>query len=266
MKSILSTLILFGLLVGNTSADVIFSENFSDNTAGDIANYAGGPHVVNVADQILSLSRTATNGHVYMGATFDEAITLSVGDILTYDFRVRLTGDQGNRANEFNVGIGNSNGTPPTTNANRADDFGYVATLGAGTQSGNLYRDAGTSDWLGRQPTDGTALGALSGYNLPNGTDNLFIDYRMQIERTATGLAFSMTRDGGSLIELSDNAVPNANFYTFDMIAFGYYNRGTTNFLDVDSISVTYTAIPEPGTLLLVGIALGSLLLFRRRR
>jgi hypothetical protein len=41
------------------------------------------------------------------------------------------------------------------------------------------------------------------------------------------------------------------------------FSTGTGNSIRLDNVSVT--AIPEPGTLALVGIALGSLMLFRRR-
>lgn len=48
-------------------------------------------------------------------------------------------------------------------------------------------------------------------------------------------------------------------------IAYSGDNVGDTQWT-LDEVRVATTAIPEPGTLLLVGMALGSLLLFRRRR
>lgn len=265
MKKLLASLALGGLLVSSTSAQIVFSDSLS-NTSNWV-NYNGGNfHVFSSDGSVLSLSRSAANGHVYLATFLSEAVTLAnTGDALTFDFRVRQTGNNGNGANEFVFGIGNDNGTALPT---RVDDFGYLARLGAGTGGSQVVRDGGTDGYLGRNDfADQTLLGALTaGYSLPaNGS---FVDYRMVLERTATGLDITMTRNGADAVVLSDNAVPNAGFYTFNMLSFGYYNRGGTNVsLDVDAMAVTFTAIPEPSTYAaLFGLIVLGIVVLRRRK
>ncbi|MCD8482120.1 MAG: PEP-CTERM sorting domain-containing protein [Verrucomicrobia bacterium] len=87
----------------------------------------------------------------------------------------------------------------------------------------------------------------------------------MSIVRTATGLDLSLT-DGTSTISISDNSVPNADFFTFNTVTFGYYNRNTAHFLDVDNITITYSPIPEPGTYAAIFGLLALAFCLRQRR
>jgi hypothetical protein len=66
-----------------------------------------------------------------------------------------------------------------------------------------------------------------------------FKDYTMTFERTASGLDIQLS-DGTATVSVSDNAVPSNDFYTFNTIAFGYYNRNTANSVDVDRIAVSF--------------------------
>ena len=256
MKFIFSTLILFGLLVPALHAAPVFTDSFAD--ASNWAPYAGNNHVISVSEGVLSLSRSATNAHVDLSTTFD-SVSLNVGDVLTFEFRTRQSGDNGtsNRNNEFRFSFGNSNGT-----AGVADDIGYGVSLGHRSGTSLLGRDAGSANALG-YGADFTELVSLTGYALqPDMTE--FVDIRVVATRTATGLDFDVTRNGTSLFQATDNAPITT---TFDMIAFGYYNRSVEGTLDLDSMSLTYTAIPEPGTYAAIfGLMAMALLVWRRRK
>ncbi|MCC5846373.1 MAG: PEP-CTERM sorting domain-containing protein [Verrucomicrobia bacterium] len=87
-------------------------------------------------------------------------------------------------------------------------------------------------------------------------------------DRTFTG--GNTISGGGSTTEYSFVTLSNvgavydpvAETYTLDL-QYGFTGSGSSGAMTVRAITVT--VIPEPGTLALVGIALGSLLLFRRR-
>lgn len=60
--------------------------------------------------------------------------------------------------------------------------------------------------------------------------------------------------------------MPAESYFTFNTLTFGYYNRSTLNFVDVDSISVTHLAIPEPSTYAALLALAAPVLIFCRRR
>jgi hypothetical protein len=57
-------------------------------------------------------------------------------------------------------------------------------------------------------------------------------------------------------------------FNTTALTGIGFYTATTAdpNYIRIDTLAVNATAIPEPGTLALVGIARGTLMFFRRRK
>ncbi|MCC5842982.1 MAG: PEP-CTERM sorting domain-containing protein [Verrucomicrobia bacterium] len=65
-------------------------------------------------------------------------------------------------------------------------------------------------------------------------------------------------------VSATDVSLANSGFSGNLWAGFGGGNNSGSNVVAFDNFSVV--AIPEPGTLALVGIALGSLLLFRRRK
>ncbi|MCC5806078.1 MAG: fibronectin type III domain-containing protein [Opitutales bacterium] len=225
----------------------VFYDDFADNDRTvDPAWFSIGPPagvVINQADGVLSLGRTASNSHTYLASNWS-GISLDVGDELAFSFTVKLTGNQGNRDNEFMFGIGNNNGTLPTADGQSvfADDFGYVAAVGAGTGTAGLFRDAGADNWLGRFPGGDHTL-IESGAAALAITDT-FKTYTLTLTRTPEGIDLVFT-DGTTVVTASDNNVPHDGFHTFNTVTFGYYNRNTANFLDVSGVSVTYTpALP----------------------
>jgi hypothetical protein len=217
----------------------IFGDN--DRTVNP-AWYSMGSPVIGEADGILSLGAASSGGHKYLFSHFAGATLANVGDQLVFSFRIKLTGDQGNRNNEIAFAIGNDRGTIVTTDTNTtttySDDLGYIAALGTGTGTSSIIRDGGTSQFLGRMfdANDQTIISAATG---GLAITSSFKDYTMTFERTASGIDIQLS-DGTASVSISDDAVPGDDFYTFNTIAFGYYNRNTANSVDVDRIAVSF--------------------------
>lgn len=64
----------------------------------------------------------------------------------------------------------------------------------------------------------------------------------------------------------SDNGIPNGGLYQFDGTNWDLSDGGSAIPAANLDYGIAITAIPEPGTLVLVGLSLGALLIFRRRR
>ena len=227
----------------------VFYDDFADHDRTvDPAWFTIGPPagvVILQDDGILSLGRTASNTHTYLASNWSGTNLETVGDELAFTFTVKLTGNQGNRNNEIMLGIGNNNGTVPAADGQDvfADDFGYVAAVGTGTGTGALLRDAGTDNWLGRNP-GGDHIQITAAPSALAITDT-FKTYTLTMVRTADGMDLAFT-DGTTVVTASDNNVPSDDFFAFNTVTFGYYNRNTANFLDISSISVAYTPAPVP--------------------
>ena len=80
---------------------------------------------------------------------------------------------------------------------------------------------------------------------------------------------FSGAGTGGTII-FAENGTTNNTVtdLSFDGLAFGYRYSGTqaTSALDVQSITVLTSVVPEPSTVALVGVAIAMIPMFRRRR
>ncbi|MCC5842627.1 MAG: PEP-CTERM sorting domain-containing protein [Verrucomicrobia bacterium] len=116
----------------------------------------------------------------------------------------------------------------------RQDTQWYIANL---TSLNIQIEDINALSWVAYSPTDGTPVSMFA--NNPSG-DTV-----------------------GALSALTFGSVTLDN-----VTGFGIYHEriNSTQDRNMQVLEFTVTAIPEPGTLALVGIALGSLLLFRRRR
>jgi hypothetical protein len=266
------TLLFISTLLAGMSVSLqaaVFEDTFTDNDrTTSPAWYSIGTPDIGQSGGVLSLGAFSSGGHKYLFSHFTGATLASVGDQLVLSFRIKLTGDQGNRSNELSFGIGNDRGTIVTADTNTVttynDDLGYIAGIGTGTGTSSIIRDTGTSQFLGRlfDANDQTILSAATA---GMAITSSFKDYTMTLSRTASGLDIQLT-DGTTSVSISDNAVPGNDFYTFNTMGFGYYNRNTANSLDVDSISVDFTPVPEPSTYaILAGFAALGLVMYRRR-
>jgi hypothetical protein len=84
-----------------------------------------------------------------------------------------------------------------------------------------------------------------------------------------SNMMFSGAGTGGPIIFAENGTTNSATDFTFDGLAFGYRFSGTqsNSAIDVQSITVTTNVVPEPSTVMLVGVGFAMLLgLVRRRR
>ncbi|MCC5842993.1 MAG: PEP-CTERM sorting domain-containing protein [Verrucomicrobia bacterium] len=129
----------------------------------------------------------------------------------------------------------------------------------------------------GRTAVEWTNTGVLGTYNSGRGSS---ITLRSSLDNFAANIgsevtpAFSNTNNDWVTTTIDLSSL-NVLLGTQESVTFRIYTRTNTptqtgnnlfNRTQLNSVELTGVAIPEPGTLALVGIALGSLLLFRRRK
>jgi hypothetical protein len=236
----------------------------------------------------LDQTGTGSDGAAFSGSSFRgvlfnlaQGVELqSTGDYIQLDFSVVSFASNNNNPWAYRFGIFDNDGTAATANDQTSvtDDWlGFMAiykTTNTSTNETNnaiFQQGAGTGGLAGTTDVGGGFGGNpenLSGTGITKVGSNFNSDFRtneadfnavFRIERTATGLDITtLQSDTGATVTRSI-ADANVQTYSFNSLAFAHSGNFT-----VDDIIVT-SNIPEPGTLALVGIALGSLLLFRRR-
>jgi hypothetical protein len=121
----------------------------------------------------------------------------------------------------------------------------------------------------------GSTFRTLSGSGSPTLTvgEQYTVDYTITLLGTGTlgitGNLFSGAGTGGPLLFTASGTATGANALTtsFDGLAIGYRYNGTSvaSSLNVNSIEVTATIVPEPATVVLAGLGLAALLRASRR-
>lgn len=285
MKSILSTLILFGLLVGQAFATLIVYEGFAPtpgpyNTLGNIATqnpgnsatsfgWSGawkGQTLITVQQDGLSYSGFASteegrlfvprfdNNGRWVMRQLDTGYDNSATETLYLSF---LAQDVTQGGTEWGLELNNAGAGDRVHNSTR--------TLMVGMTS---------SGQLGMR-TYGNGAGGTADAPLALGASTTNVElFVLKIELSATADSDTITiwRNPTDLTnEAANTAVGSltGRNLVFDNIALNEFRNDDGVYFDEIRIGTTWDAvspIPEPGTLLLVGIALGSLLLFRRRR
>gem|GEM_PF-6036713 len=262
-------LVLAGLVWSGaplSRAAIVFQDEFTDNdrTLNPAWYRTPGTSLSPLVQSGGVMSLTGLSGsNGYFSASWGGSTLDTVGDTLTLTVIAKYS-DPGasidSRDREFNFAVGFDGGTPPTADnvGLQTDDIGYSMALGgsgSGSNGTRIYRDGGGDRWAG----GGSDLTTL-------GEDGLlaaetFKTFSLSIERTVGGYDLDLT-DGVTTISGVDLSPVTA---TFNLVTFGFYNRNTSNSLDVDSITVDVTAVPEPSTLILVLGACGAFLLIRKR-
>ncbi len=182
-------------------------------------------------------------------------VTLSIGDQLTLTYDHKFSGS-GNTSAAIRYGLYNQNGTSAPTN-----DFGYFSRVSTGTGSPAIeaWKETGADVVLSGADTSLLAGGSGSGFV---GVTTASVNLGIILTRTgASSMLVELTQDGSTVWSVTDSS---SSYFTYDVIALGT-GTNTSNY-SLDNIILTYTAIPEPGTIVLVAISLGSLFLLRRRR
>lgn len=131
----------------------------------------------------------------------------------------------------------------------------FASDLATGGRSYTLYANAGNNN----------IAGAGDGFNLINNTTG--VSGNVALAGTVVGSGLT---DNGSFSFNSPALDSFLSSVDFDANRYVYFTlRGDTSSTAGGTVALgdsTLIAIPEPGTLVLVGLALGTLTLFRRRK
>lgn len=272
---------------------VLLSEDFSDgerstqNLTSSSAWFASSSSAtLTVASQ--ALVRTGTNFSLTYFTTTTAPRQLAVGDSLRVTFSMAFTesasvgvGGDFLRAGLFNSFATAADGNATTT-ANRistdntssshvafTDNAGYMITASFAPTAASTMK------------TRERSTGATSLFSLVNppfttnytsgGTDLDFVSGNtysadFSVTRTGSGVNVSLSYAGNFIDSLGAtvSATQSASFsdttpvYTFDMFGINQSNANISS-TTIDNFVVTYTAVPEPSSI--VGLLIGSILL-----
>lgn len=255
MAIILAPINLFGTLT-------IVSDNFSsatfDSDTGVITSEMSYGPISNTTNTFFNVGSEGGNpgeflnyGHTsvvtsFFNADLPSSISLSeIGDWAQISLDIRNTAWSGNRSLRF--GLFESGDT------NEESQGFFVA--GGGNNS-RLAADLATNSdqFLIDQPTVSSANDSGSDLTL-----DVWHSVFLRIEKTAAD-QFTLTSTFAGL-NFDPFVVTSTSEFELDQVRFGI-TRNTTMHID----NLVVTAIPEPSTLVLLGIALGSVIVFRRRR
>ncbi|MCC5844467.1 MAG: PEP-CTERM sorting domain-containing protein [Verrucomicrobia bacterium] len=255
------------LATGHAMAAVIVSDTFTgatfDSDNGILSSAMDYGPLSNTTSTSLGVEASGGNPGEYLAyghstgttsfftANLPSSVSLAeIGDWvnISLDFRT-VGGGTGNRVLRF--GLFESG-----ADINEATGF-FVAGTTTGNNNSRLAADLSTTSnqFLVDQPSVSTSN--TTGAQIVGGE---WTAANLRIERTASD-QYTLTSTYGALT-FNPFVVNSSLEFDLDQVWIGINNRGTS--FDIDNLTVT--AIPEPGTLALVGIALGSLLLFRRRK
>jgi hypothetical protein len=264
-------------------AAVVIDDNFSGDTVGGTpANYSTGGvaggitlGVVDDANNLSTgggnaLSGAVTNSTAYAQRSF-AAQTLAVGDSITVSFDVRISSPAAPTSGDriFRWGLYNST----------AGSLGFTGRLDTGTDANAGTYDIFRSVSIFNTATASGSASLISGTNASTQLDdNIVRHVTMTIARDGAGAHGTLTVQEGANAPVSigpstnNAAVPNDSYFTLDQFVIGF--NGTAGApgiggapaatFHLDNVLVTFTAVPEPGS---VCAALGAAgLLWRRRR
>ena len=258
-------------------ATTILDDTFAD---GDRTNqalpssaawYSASANTTNLQTSAGSLEFTSLTHESGILASLP-SFTLTSGQSVTVSFTFSVTGASNTTANTLRLGLFNSNGAPVTADgwdtATGPSFAGYGAwgnmgDSGGSTSSGVLYRSAITDPLFG-----GSALHTEAGGTAPTGGD-----FNLTSGQSYTGTftildngasnTISFALNGVSLSAVTDSA---HDYTTFDTLAF-LLPANSASSVDFTEISVSTSAVPEPGclTLAILGAAALALVGLRKR-
>lgn len=219
-----------------------------------IADDAGGIGSGN-ALSVISATQQGVIG------SFSETSFANVGDKIELSFDVRLT-QIANNSGGFRFGLYHDNGGSPALSS------GYRALMGTGTlaASTDVQADGGFTN-IGFGTNRENPPGFQS--DEPGFNDNDPHSLRLILTRTEMGVSIDVWQDGTSNYPAAVEHITGMGAGTptpiqteFNQIMFTT-NGGYTGL--IDNVQVKYTAIPEPTSLVLVGVGVSLVALTHRR-
>lgn len=233
----------------STTQHVIASSGLSWTSPSGAVSHNGG------ANSINTLGGTEQYASVGIGTRTDDSIYFS--------FLVRRNTDGG----QFFM-LGLTQGALPETGGNVAGAGGYFTRANLNNAGGGRI---GSNVFSGGTRSEAGIFTLLGDGDGGPGPTALYVGKLTKTDPSGNYNSLSFTINPDSTME-SALTWTNLTFETgLDSVdRLWFRTSGSTENLSIDMLRVGTTfdtvVIPEPGTLVLMGIALGSLLLFRRRR
>jgi len=263
----LGTLVATGFLMGAGSLALAFPIEILDVTFGTDANGVGNGFAGftdskqngdwSEQDDSVRYSVTGsgnTNGSLMRELSGVNALSTAAGSSYTFTTVIDSTGaGDSNRPNRIALSMFANTGTAGSLN-----DTGIVVKLLTQNSASTFQINRGLSNF------DETKQVSWGGAALGGSTFTL--ESTVTFTATDANISFTLT-DGNNFSDTMDHTIALTNLALGDFHGAAARSRtdgGTAFTMDVESFNIT--AIPEPSTLALLGIALGAAALFRRRR
>lgn len=280
MKTLLRSFLLLAGLISSVGATTILDDQFTDGSRTDqnlpssAAWYSSTTSSnLNVVGSSLQWTNPTTGGGI---AASIPSQTLTSGQTLTLSFTF-TPATAVNVNNGFRVALLNNSSSTSQITADgwvatnfTATGYGASANLGSG----------GTGSYLWYRNGSSTLLFSGSSLTPESGTSATGADLNLTAGQTYTGI-FTITNNGASntinysvlsgstaLISLSTTDSTASHVYTtFDTIAF-YLQPNAASSITFSEISLTTSAVPEPGSqaMALSGVVVLLLAALRKRR
>lgn len=123
----------------------------------------------------------------------------------------------------------------------------------------------GSGDQLARFYDDNT-FSVSDDYATTPSFDSSYVSFVVNVDETGAGPLVSVTANGTTLISnFSVDFDSNDRYFNFGTHSGTEANNPATDFSDLFIDNLTITSIPEPSSTALLSIALGGLMLRRRR-
>jgi hypothetical protein len=238
-----ATVIYFDDFTGMNSGTGAFTtlNNRTPPTTTDSANWNSGGYISNDGVDFVSMN-TANNHSAFLPFVPENGFL--------YTLTVRMGHSSGANETTFASMGFNLNVSPLTTQTFAGNNgLGHVA-----------IRRNGEYNWWAGPQTTGSTIGntALAGF-----TENTFYEFRLELDTRPDNWTLDLFV-AGNQVDLNGASPGMSHVYTTTPTIRHIQlssNAGTSIY---DSVQLT--VIPEPGTLLLVGVALATLCIFRRRK
>lgn len=211
----------------------------------------------------LQLTCSGSTSQRRLVANFTSADLANTGDSITlsFDFNIFGTGssDRGFRFGLFDSEgtLVNVDGTAYTDSMAAGDDTGYLAGISTGSYTkGYLYNEvASDTTFMGGSGSmvilsSNDSFGAIS-----NNAKHTAV---VTVTKTDAGIQLDTLIDGTSLISGGDTQSLTT---IFDEV--GFSGIGAQSSFAIDNVKVEYSPVPEPATMILIGL---GLLAVRSRR
>lgn len=276
---LLATALFSSLPVVAIQAAVLLDDTFADgnratqNLPTSAAWYHGesaGNQSLGVVSQTMELEffTTANQLGQFVGYFTESGVTaLQVGDTLSVQFTLSASAINGD-ANSFRIGLFSSGGNRVGADGGISDaafngSNGYSFWTSLGTANGGFRQRTGTNNTLWNS-TANANLGTQTVAGLSYAADTIHT-LTLELERiSGTEMVITFRDSAGNVATRTDTAGIFTGFDTFSIFA-GNGTAGDVTFA-FDDIRVTYTPVPEPGSVVLLpaGLAIG-LLVCRRK-